>query len=453
MNPTNARTQTFSPVDAVLTGVGHVGGGDPFQHKPLDIGAFQAKHRASQQKRGPGVRRYTDEELGITDPLDAFAQECGAVDNPRQPNAALPRPSFRDLLEREINTGNILLGQRWICRGGAAMLVAPAGVGKSTLIQQMVAEWSCGRISFGIVPTKPLVILIVQAENDEDDLHEIAVGVYSGLKLSPAELLAVHSNTRFVRVFECGDDFLVTLEHEIRDFKPDLVVIDPLNAYIGGATTDPALIAAFCRNGLNPLMFKYSCGLILVHHTTKTCYRDTSKYSTLDFSYANAGDADLTNWARAILNIEPLSYEDGIFRLIASKRGKRIGWTDDEGSSVLEKAIRHSRERGVIRWEDASQDDVQSIRRRDGNGKPQPEPSDVLEYFEPGQLIGKEDLIHQVNKGLKIGVNKARSLIEVLLERGELHEHRVKRSRKRDARMIGTEPQIDEIPSQERGAC
>ena len=55
--------------------------------------------------------------------------------------------------------------------------------------------------------------------------------------------------------------------------------------------------------------------------------------------YAAAGNADLTNWARAILVIEP-THVEGVFEFIAAKRGKRIGWGKPE-ENFLSRRRRH----------------------------------------------------------------------------------------------------------------
>jgi hypothetical protein len=349
------------------------------------------------------------------------------------------------LLKRDINRENVLLGNRWLCVGGSALIVVPSGVGKSTLIQQMAAEWACGRVSFGIAPNGPLSSAVVQAENDDDDdLTEIAQGVFAGLNATEREQNLIHANTFFVRVMKTGTDFLLEVEALLNERKPKLLVVDPLSAYAGGDIKDPALIAEFCRVGLNKLAFEHNCGLMIIHHTPKTNYRDTFKYSLLDFSYAGAGGADLTNWARAIISLEALSVDEGIFRLIAAKRGKRIGWVDEEGSPEFERVIRHSRERGVIRRELATQVEREAIRRKDRSGKPVADPRGVLQYIEGGQLIGKADLIHRVQKGLEIGEKKASGLVKIMLERGELHEYRIKRHRRRDGINIARHPQMED---------
>jgi hypothetical protein len=39
-----------------------------------------------------------------------------------------------------------LLGNRYLCRGGGMFIVAPSGMGKSTLSLQMAILWCCGLV-------------------------------------------------------------------------------------------------------------------------------------------------------------------------------------------------------------------------------------------------------------------------------------------------------------------
>jgi hypothetical protein len=94
----------------------------------------------------------------------------------------------------------------------------------------------------------------------------------------------------------------------------------------------------------------------ICHHTLKTTYRDTSEWNATDWMYAGAGNADLTNWARAILVID-VTRVPGAFIFRATKRGSRIGWADDDGHPVFERLFCHQIG-GVIFWRDATDDDA-----------------------------------------------------------------------------------------------
>jgi RecA-family ATPase len=88
--------------------------------------------------------------------------------------------------KHSINHQATLLGQRYLCRRGGMFIVAPSGLGKSTLSIQLAVLWCCGLIAFGIKPRKALRILIVQSEDDEGDCTEIS-RVMEHLDLSEAQ--------------------------------------------------------------------------------------------------------------------------------------------------------------------------------------------------------------------------------------------------------------------------
>jgi len=99
------------------------------------------------------------------------------------------------------------------------------------------------------------------------------------------------------------------------------------------------------RDGLNRLMNKYRFGTLIVAHTPKTNSNPTADYDPSDWQYRIAGSAILTNWARAMIVIDPATGVKGTFRFIAAKRGGRIGW------SGWERWFKHSEIPGMLRWE------------------------------------------------------------------------------------------------------
>jgi hypothetical protein len=108
----------------------------------------------------------------------------------------------------------------------------------------------------------------------------------------------------------------------------------------------------FLRGHLQRLANKHNCALFVPHHTPKTNFRHrTEKWSVMDWMYSGAGAAVLTNWARAILAIDPLG-ESGVFKFIAAKRGKRIGWEENVNY------FRHDPRPGVLLWTKATATEI-----------------------------------------------------------------------------------------------
>jgi RecA-family ATPase len=243
----------------------------------------------------------------------------------------IPEPyKWDDLVKFDENADpTVLLGKRWLCRGGSSLWVGSSGLGKSVLCLQAAMTWGAARNLFGITShNKGLKSLIVQAENDEGDVAEALQGILTALNLSPEELEQVKSNIVIVR--DCtstGERFVDRMRRLVEKHKPHLVWVDPLLAFIGGDLSSQETASGFLRNMLNPLALSAGFAWMLMHHTPKPM-RDGTSYQGHDKAYSGFGSSELTNWARSVLTLGPCGQnEDGtyVYKLEVSKRGKRSG--------------------------------------------------------------------------------------------------------------------------------
>jgi hypothetical protein len=346
----------------------------------------------------------------------------------------LPTPtSIIALAEKDpaIFEADNLLGNRWLCVEGGLIEIAPSGVGKSSAGVEQDICWSLGRPAFGIKPSRPLPILTIQAENDDGDLAEMTRGICEHLNLTTEERALV--NERVVYIKEktlTGMAFLHQLRRLVEKYKPDIIRIDPLHAYAGGDVRDPAITTPFLRNGLNPILQEFHCAAVICHHTPKTTYRDTSEWNSTDWMYAGAGNADVTNWARAILVIDATRVP-GVFIFRAAKRGSRIGWADDDGHPVFERLFCHQTG-GAIFWRDATDDDAGRVVLAKAK-KPLKTVQDLMALVPSQGSINKNRLRSQAQIS-GIGNNRFRDLLAEALEStddGEpmLYEWRIARPR------------------------
>jgi RecA-family ATPase len=241
-------------------------------------------------------------------------------------------------------------------------IVAPSGMGKSVMSIQAAIEWSTGRDSFGIKPKRALKTLIVQAEDDEGDTIEMSqIAKYLNLTAIEAERFKANvwinqinnlTGARFLQALDAH------LEHLAANWaKPDLVIMNPYTSFLGGEIKDDGYNNMFLRNLLNPLLTKHKCAAIIIHHTPKTNFRDTSTWRPSDWMYSGAGASCLTNWARAYLVIDPTSVHE-TYKFIAAKRGKRIGWGDH--FPVFETYWSHCSERDKLLWIAATAEEIQA---------------------------------------------------------------------------------------------
>ena len=141
--------------------------------------------------------------------------------------------------------------------------------------------------------------------------------------------------------------------------------------------------------------------------------------------YAGAGAADITNWSRAALIIDPTE-DPHIFRFIAAKRASRIGWTDDlTGEREYIRHFAHG-DNGSIYWREAM---AEEIERAGKNGK-RPRKTDLLALVPSEGTIEKNLLLAKAaNAQPKIGNNKARQFLTELIADAVLFEWRIPRPR------------------------
>lgn len=358
--------------------------------------------------------------------MQYFASMWSRLQQKASEGATLPGKSLMDFAGVVPDPAKTVLGNRFLCAGGGMLFVGPSGIGKSSASVQQDILWSLGREAFGIRPARPLNVLTIQAENDDGDIGEMATSVADGLELTAKEMQAVrvHYVTEDSRT---GDAFLAMLPKLLSGRKFDLLRIDPFLAYLGGDILDTERTAAFLRNGLNPILRRFGVACILNHHTPKTNNRDTSNYRASDWMYAGTGNADITNWARAALVIEP-THAPHVFKFIAAKRGNRIGWVDDNAQRELIRHFCHA-EAGIY-WREARPEDLQDVEdaiAAKKTGKAMKTPEDFKRLVPNTGSVSKFTLLETARKS---GFTKrgAEETLDVLLEAEELYVWALRRA-------------------------
>ena len=115
-----------------------------------------------------------------------------------------------------------LLGNRWLSACQGAFFVAPSGHGKSAWVIQSAILWSCGLAAFAIKPVRPLRILILQAEDDDNDVTEMA-WMLDRLPLSSDQKELVRTNTYVEWLNDVVDtNFFSILPDFLTEFPADL---------------------------------------------------------------------------------------------------------------------------------------------------------------------------------------------------------------------------------------
>ena len=331
---------------------------------------------ATPQQPGPATTVPSGYELlqRLKAVAPEFAQEAEAKGRFK---TLPPRKAMADLVTPPRDAPDELIKDRFLCRGGAALVAANTGKGKSSLTRQIAVCWAAGLPIFGMTPTRPLRQLIIQAENDEGDEARFRDGVArcpyrpplpAGQEEQdapgplPPDVFA--RAARQIVVARCvdqfGPGFLETLRALVEADGPfDIVWVDPLLAFLGGDVSDQKTMSPFLRNGLAPLMIKFNLAVILIHHTPKPIRTTSRDFRATDMgAYLGMGSAELANWPRAVLALETTAHR-GVFRLRAAKRHGALGWRDPQTGELTDsRYLAHSTD-GSIYWREPLQDELQ----------------------------------------------------------------------------------------------
>jgi hypothetical protein len=388
------------------------------------------------QRRTCEIAAQLHREVENGGTLAAFDKAMELVGKLRaQSNGSAPAlVPLMDISAGEPDPRKTVLGNRFLCIGGGMLFVGPSGIGKSSASVQQDVLWSLGRPAFGIRPARPLRILTIQAENDAEDLAEMRDGVCRGLGLSDADRQLVRG-----RVFyeseqsKTGAEFLAYADKRLAMAQFDLLRIDPFLAYLGADVNNAEQTAAFLRNGLNPILTRRAVACILNHHTPKVVNRDTSNWRGSDWMYSGAGSADITNWTRAALVIDP-THAPGVFKLIAAKREYRIGWVDADGERETLRHYCHASD--GLYWREATDDDlaaVEAAAQAKKQGKTVKTAADLKAHVPTVGAIPKVELLEKA-RGSGFSKHLADAALKELLETGAVFRWEIKRK--------GTNPEV-----------
>ena len=235
--------------------------------------------------------------------------------------------SVRDLIHFDpANDPDNLIGNRWLTRGSSMIVSGGTGIGKSSLMMQIVIRWALGLDFFGITPVRPLKIGVVQAENDKGDLAEAFQGVARGLETTGDEMKRLQAQLEFrTESVRTGDQFLAYARRFIHRSKLDVIVADPLFSYFGGDLSDQGEVSVFLRNKLQPILHETKVVWIWMHHISKPQRKDGEPLTTMELAHAGFGSSELANWAREIAVLHEVGQsKPRRFQLAFCKRGSRL---------------------------------------------------------------------------------------------------------------------------------
>src|SRR5260221_5529745 len=116
--------------------------------------------------------------------------------------------------------------------------VAHSGKVRSTAVMQATVCWCCGRECFDIVPARPIRINLIQAEDDDADLSDIA-RVIDHLHFTGSELELIGKNSWIETINDqVGVDAICAIDNILDQRHCDLLSLIPYTAYLVSSIID-----------------------------------------------------------------------------------------------------------------------------------------------------------------------------------------------------------------------
>ena len=240
---------------------------------------------------------------------------------------------------------NVLIYGPWLERGGSAFWVSTAGTGKSIGSNQLAHAMSAGKPFCGLRPRGKLKFWIFQSEDSPRRVAQDRIDVRAELseQYPDEDWDAVGKNVKMISLTgKVGVEFLEELDGLLRDAarfneKPDVLILNPFLAFVGGSVTDGAYVTPFLRGGsidgehtegLQAILERHAVGVLVYHHTPKPPNdSEIDKWMKSQFpEYQGAGSADITNWGRSFVTMMKVKDHPNMVCVTAGKNGGELGW-------------------------------------------------------------------------------------------------------------------------------
>ncbi len=216
-----------------------------------------------------------------------------------------------------------LAGDGWIRRGAGCLFTGGTGLGKTVLANQIAVSLAAGIKILGCIPVHGAYrIEYIGAENDEETLKRDFLSIIKHAKGKPCPAL-VQANLHIHHVYGlAGAGFSAWLADQTKKTRPDLIIIDPYQAYLPGQTdiNSTASFLSFIQP-VNQIIRDNNCALLLVAHTPKP--KDRESWTARESVYMAAGTSAISNWARTSAELttadEDICRGDLADRLLDSK--------------------------------------------------------------------------------------------------------------------------------------
>lgn len=253
---------------------------------------------------------------------------------------------------------NVLIKGAWLERGCGAFLVSTAGTGKSIWMTQFALSMTHGVPFSGLIPYRPMRIWVIQSEDSPRrvavDREDIIAGLTEDWAGQHPDLnwRAAAEQVIFLGMTgSTGATFLKQLRDELTAARedgetPDVIIINPYMAFMGGDISVNRDNSAFLRGGvlngektegLQSILEDFRVAALIAHHTGKppTEKELASWLKNSMPEYQCCGASDITNWGRSFITMMKIPGNSSGVMLTAGKNGGGLQWPEEEGARRL----------------------------------------------------------------------------------------------------------------------
>jgi hypothetical protein len=187
-----------------------------------------------------------------TKPVAASLESSKKPEKPKGPGYRTTRP-LSSVKACEVH----YLWKPYLPAGELAILSGDPGVGKTWIAQGISADLTRGRIPFTHAPRPPAAVLYLTVENSPEELRRRFTSQGGNLDL-------LHIVDDPVRLSD-----IESLDGALQETKPALMVVDPIQSFLGPVDTYRANKIRPVLDGLALLAKKHGCCILLLRHLTK----------------------------------------------------------------------------------------------------------------------------------------------------------------------------------------
>jgi len=172
------------------------------------------------------------------------------------------------------------------------LMSADAGVGKSTVLANIIAPASAGLPVFQLLPVpRPLLCYYIPFERGTEEILERLKHIQKVIPFNAANI-KLFQNSTFPTpnlYLERDQDFLLdSIETDCPNQPPDLVFYDPIYQAVAGGLSDENKVSLFIRFNVR-LMARFGCSTWLNHNTSRDRYAvDGTKIEREDPYYGSS---------------------------------------------------------------------------------------------------------------------------------------------------------------------